>query len=194
VQRLGTNSGYNTCDISFITSNNPGVVSVQVGDSGSTTCLNRGKNIMIGTGPTMTFECLVVVPVMSVGDEFTFRIGLGDQFTESTDNANGVYLEYNSDGPNWQAKCMQAGTVTQVDTGVAVSFVWTRIRCVINSQEVDFNIHNDTTQLFDNVATVTTNIPSSTVGVQMKIDKNNGTSIVTAAMDYWYHQFTGLSR
>lgn len=123
-----------------------------LGLSGSTSG-NALAGFLLGGGQ-ISMEWLVNVQILAtVGDDYTYRVGLSRQLGTMLD---GLCFTYNrSNNVNWVAETTNASTSTLTDSGVAVAAAtWVKLKIVINAaaSSVQFFINGSS------VATNTTNI------------------------------------
>lgn len=115
------------------------------------------------------------------------RIGDSDGFSASPPT-NGIYFEKLAADTNWFVVTRAAGVETRTDTGVAVNTSFNTFAFSVTSASVIFQLNYTT------VATHTTNIPTSTTGLNGWFITNTAAASKTLDIDYWQGIFTGLVR
>lgn len=145
--------------------------------------------ILFGGG-VATYESVINIDNLSNStDTFTVRTGVGDMYDSSVFN-NGVWFEYTDTGssPNWQCINATGGTITTIDSGVAVvAGPWVRLGWQVNASgtSVSFYINGAL------VATSSANIPTTSpneVNPIFIIMKNAGTTTRRLRTDYYYYK------
>lgn len=149
---------------------------------------NAGKPIILGGG-AITHIWVVRIDNLSNGtDTYTLFAGLTDQVSMSTTITNGVYFTYADAGgggtqPNWILNTVKASAATNTNSATAAATGWTTLMMQINSggTSVQFFINGSS------VATVATNIPTTSICPAFGILKSAGTTSRTVSADLFYH-------
>ena len=178
---------YNTPSI---TNGHPGVSRVLAASSGQyAAIMSEQRQLVFDTSVGQhTFEAMISLEATAtVGDDYEFVVGMADNYTAAT-IAQGAYFEYNraTTGANWQAKTVNgAGSSTTVDTGVAASTSWVKLKVVVNTSGHAIFYINGT-----QVADISTNIPSTSypVNLALGIKKTGGSTARNGYIDYVYYE------
>lgn len=165
-----------------------GVILLQTGTTSTGRAMLRSNTgaTRIQGGRT-TFEAAVRLDTLSSStDEYTFRIGLGDDTSGNGDYTDGVYFEYDRTiGPNWRAVTANGGSRTRnVTSAVVGASTWTHLRFEATTSSVTFWINGTA------VTTIFTNIPTTAgTGLSIQMAKSTGTNSRVARVDYYsYHK------
>jgi hypothetical protein len=144
-------------------------------------------SVILGQGTTECTAFIKLTQLSATAQAFVYRFGFLDNLDGTV--ADGVFFEYTdaspSTTPNWMAHSYANSVgVAATDTGVAASAVnWVKLKIVVNAAATSASYYiNDSL-----VATRTAAIPSGTsqiTGFYAVIRKTNGTSAVTASVDY----------
>lgn len=167
----------------------PGVFIMSTGTDSTGKCStiysNTGSNVPNwlpgGTG-TFTYRATIKLGALAtVSDDYVYFIGPADGWVFGNPG-NGFYLQYNrSSSANWLAVSINSNTPTIVDTGIPVTTNWMNFLVTGDNSSVSYSINGSS------VATITTNLPTGAVNINMAlITKTAGTTNVDAYQDYFY--------
>lgn len=191
----GAGSGVNNFIIA--PAGHPGIVTFTTGTTttGRANIQCNEKTITIGGG-IIACEWCISIPTLSDGvDNYIIRAGLGNvESYSSTRPNNCIYFEYAYDGTapydNWRIVASAAGVSTDNDSNVAVTTDFVRLRFEINAaaSSVEYFINGTS------VGTITTNIPTTFMGLNTGIVKTLGTNNREMRADYvmLYQKFTTI--
>lgn len=183
---IGWSLGAGTATPSGGTANNPGFYRLD-----TTGVINTLARIFGQAGSINTLNknhSEVNIVRLNTNDANTaVRIGDSDGFGTSPPT-NGIYFEKLAADTNWFVVTRAAGVETRTDTGVAVNTSFNTFAFSVTSASVIFQLNYTT------VATHTTNIPTSTGGLNGWFITNTTAASKTLDIDYWQGIFTGLAR
>ncbi len=182
VSGTGAAAAINT---SAVTASHPGVVQLSTGTTATgRTALHLGTNGVTAGGAKIIFETVIQLSAVANGTEsYTTRIGLGDA-TGAGDNVDGIYFEYSQAAANWQIKTSNNSARTTLDSGVAATVNWVKLRFEVNDDGTSANFYIDGIS----VGTITTNIPTSAARLSSplyKIEKTLGITARLLHVDYF---------
>lgn len=133
-------------------------------------------------GGVLTMEWLVRVEDLSTaGERYNFQVGLFDTATTQVNAVRFLYSDSINSG-NWTISTINASTVTNTDSGVAVAAdTWYKLRAVVNAAatSIEYFINGVS------VGTVTTNIPTVAVAPRASLAKTVGSASRVAYVDYF---------
>jgi hypothetical protein len=124
---------------------------------------------------------VIKLPALSNGtDTYNLSVGMGSQNVSPPANFVGFQYSSTLNSGNWTLQTNAAGTGTQVNSTVAATTNWTRLRVQINA-----NASTCTFFVGDvSVGTISTNIPTLTINPEVIIAKTAGTTSVGVNLDY----------
>lgn len=167
-----------------------GILELDTGASATGAAIRYLGGVTAGTGTAgfklgggqLTMDWLVRVEDLSTaGERYSFMVGL---FSTATTQVDAVRFFYNDsiNAGNWTISCINASTVTNTDSGVAVAAdTWYKLRAVVNAAatSVEFFINGVS------VGTVATNIPTANVAPRASMAKTVGGAARMAYVDYF---------
>jgi hypothetical protein len=145
------------------------------------------------------FETLHLAINLSDGvNNYRLFLGLGSELS-TTNHTNAIFFYYDKFGTgnvgvasdNYLCVCKIGVSISVVDSGVAVSTTTPRkLRFEKNNTDTEVKF------LIDNVlvATITTNIPTTTMRKQIVSQKTLGTGSIENSFDYLYYKLSGKNR
>lgn len=167
---------------------NPGVVALTTVTSTNAACINRFGGASSGPftvgGGYLTCTFYAKLATLSDGtNTYTARIGFGDASTGSKPT-DGCWFEY-TDGTNsgaWQILTGASSSYTTQNTSNTADTSWHRYRVDINAGGTSVAFYIDDTQVAN--SPITTNIPSTSIGLFWQIIKSAGATARTFAVDF----------
>lgn len=185
-----TGTGVSATTLTVADTNHAGILDLNTGASATGAAIRYLGGVTSGSatagfalgGGVLTFEWLARVEDLSTaGERYSLMLGL---FDTATTQVNGVRFLYNDsvNAGNWTISAINASTVTNTDSGVAVvADTWYKLRAVVNAAGTSI-------QYFINgasVGTVTTNIPTASIAPRASMAKTVGTAARAAYVDYF---------
>lgn len=148
-------------------------------------------DIRLGGGQFI-IEMLVRVGALGTGTQnYVLQCGLGNNETVTTDPTNGLFFEYSQAGSTlWRVKNTASSTTTTTASTVTVTAnSWYKLKMIINAAgtSVQYYISPAGGGIATLMATVTTNIPTSTTNIRpfFKIRKTVGATADSFDVDYF---------
>lgn len=163
------------------TAGHPGILQMTAASGGHAIAETYRYSMTVGGGPVY-FDALMYIPALSTGSEgFVIQLGFSDAFFIGGET-NGIYFTYTDSVNSGQFQCVtnSSSTLTTTNTSVAVvanTYYHLNITVNSNATSVAFNINGV------NVATNTTNIPSSAMKILFGLYQSVGSSAVNMAVD-----------
>lgn len=157
------------------------VLSTSTSGTGLAQMSKNAAGVLFGGG-IFVFESRIRLSDLSdVSETYTIRVGFADNVSPT----DGVYFEY-SHGVNsgqWRGVAMNNSTPTNVDSAVAVTTDWTRLKVVVaaDGSSAEFFVNGAS------VGTAGSNIPTGAgrqTGPRFAIQKSAGTTARTLSIDY----------
>jgi hypothetical protein len=147
-----------------------------------------GTNRIKAGGSAMTIEWRVRMSALSGTPQFNIKLGLQDG-TALGDPANGIYLYYSStiNSGNWRGVTRNASTSTNVDSSIAATTNWVKLRLQVNSAGTSVEFFVDDVS----IGTSSTNIPTGNAMRIMASIEKQGTASTTSRtlnLDYIYYR------
>lgn len=185
-----TGSGVSQTGLTVSDSTHHGILELDTGGVAAGAAIRYLGGVTSGTGTAgfklgggqLTMDWLVRVEDLSTaGERYSFMVGL---FSTAATQVDAVRFFYNDsiNAGNWTISCINASTVTNTDSGVAVAAdTWYKLRAVVNAAatSVEFFINGVS------VGTVTTNIPTANVAPRASMAKTVGAASRVAYVDYF---------
>jgi hypothetical protein len=139
-------------------------------------------NLILGGG-VLDAYFVIKIPVLSNGTD-TFQVTVGLTDTGGIPITNGIYFTYNStiNSGNWQLGTASASTRSTNNTGTAVTTNWTTLRINVNAAASTITYYVNGVS----VGTLSTNIPTTTIGASIDFSKIAGTTSRDLTMDLFY--------
>lgn len=181
------NSGTTTASGgSIITTNHHSAVTMSTGGTSNAGRSSIASSTLKLPSGYMVFEANVnIFQLSTVGEEFTFECGFGDQAGSSSNaNTEGVWLRYDRLTSTSWLMCNGNGTLTNATAGTSATVTtgWVRLKFIIASD-------NSSVEFFMNdvsIGSLNTRMPSGTNNLRpyCRIMKSAGTTAVVAYVDY----------
>lgn len=185
-----TGTGVSATGLTVADTNHAGILELNTGASATGAAIRYLGGVTTGSatagfalgGGVLTFEWLARVEDLSTaGERYSLMLGL---FDTATTQVNSVRFLYNDsvNAGNWTISAINASTVTNTDSGVAVAAdTWYKLRAVVNAAatSIEFFINGVS------VGTVTTNIPTASIAPRASMAKTVGTAARQAYTDYF---------
>jgi hypothetical protein len=154
-------------------------------DTTGYTTIRAGRHAFtFDSGIRYRMACRLKVADVSDGSQtFTIRVGsaTASLFSSGTAPANGLYFEAPADGSNWDCVAMASSTPTTTDSGVAVSSSFQVLAIWYNENTGTASFYIDD----DLVASISSGLPSASIGTGMAIVKTAGTTARTVNYDFF---------
>ena len=170
----------------------PGIWRMSVIGSGSISAIDLElASILPSNNQIIVMQTLVRIPALSTStQEFTFRFGMMNSITGTGAPANAVTIVYErASSVNWRAVTTNASVSTTTNSAIPVvagDWVYLEIELTNNTSvvyKVDGNV----------IATHTTNIPASVIGMAYKTSKTVGNTTRSVDLDV-FNYFMTLNR
>lgn len=172
----------------------PGIVRLSTAASASGNALVRAAaNAVVPGGGPIVVECVLNLAVLStLAEDYDVAAGLLSGPIGAANPTSGVVLHtFGLVGVwgNWRLIAYAAGVATNIDTGIAATVGWRRLRIESNAEATSW------TATVDGVAAaapISTGLPAAGMGPAVGIAKFAGTTARTADLDYIhaYQSFT----
>lgn len=139
------------------------------------------------------FETVIRLSRLSDGtDTYTSQIGIvTPAFSNTLTITDGIYFRYthSASAGNWELRSVSASSTTTVDTGVAASTNFVRLRFILNAAGTSIQAYINGVAAG---APITTNIPAATTGMMQQwfILKSAGTTTVNQDIDAYVMAIT----
>ena len=185
-----TGTGVSATGLTVADNSHSGILELDTGNTATGAAHRYLGGVTTGTGTAgfilgggvLTFEWLVRVEDLSTaGERYSLMIGLFDTATTQVNSVRFLYND-NVNAGNWTISAINASTVTNTDSGVAVAAdTWYKLRAVVNAAatSVEYFINGVS------VGTVATNIPTVSIAPRATMVKSIGTTPRMAYVDYF---------
>lgn len=166
----------------------PGIIGITAGPNSEGACLSNAaasatpSYVSAGVG-IFTYEASIKLDTLSVTNQvYVARVGIGNPVANSTEPTNGIYLAYTNtvNSGNWVGITRNASTSTSVNSSVAGSTNWIKLKFVANAAATSVEFFIDGVS----IGTSATNIPTSQVGFFFQMARVSGANSKVMDIDY----------
>ena len=178
-------------------SGHPGVVQLETGTSTNGYCALGLQNVTTTTGSVIlgggAIDLYMVFKLSNLSDgtdTYQIAVGFGDSTNTPPPFDNGVFLNYSStvNSGNWQMSTASSSTRTTSNSATAATTNWTTVRINVNAGATLCTYYVNGVSL----GTISTNIPTTTIGPFFVLSKSAGTANRFLKIDlvYMFQQLT----